>query len=122
MTQPELDASEEANEQMKSYWLKQRNDEALQAGRAFHAAIYRASQNENLAVLLQRLGDQIARYRYYSIVHRVPEAYEDHKLILAALRAQDGERAEAVSRAHVEVEHQLVLSKMRERLGSDGNE
>lgn len=111
-----LDELEEANDQMKSYWLKQRNEEALQAGRAFHAAIYRASQNENLAVLLLRLSDQIARYRYYSIVHRVPEAHEDHRAILAALRAHDPQRAEALSQAHVEVERRLVLSKLRERL------
>lgn len=114
-----LEALEEWNEQMKSYWLKQRNEEALQAGRAFHAEIYRASENENLAVLLLRLGDQIARYRYYSIIHRVPEAHEDHSGILAALRAHDPERAEALSRAHVQVEHRLVLSKVRERLEGD---
>lgn len=96
--------------------LKQRNEEALQAGRSFHAEIYRASQNENLTVLLLRLGDQIARYRYYSIVHRVPEAHEDHSAILAALRAHDLDTAEALSRAHVEAEHRLVLSKMRGRL------
>ena len=119
VTQETLDMIEEWNDQMKSYWLKQRNEEALQAGRSFHAEIYRASQNENLAILLQRLGDQIARYRYYSIIHRVPEAHEDHSAILAALRAHDPDRAEALSRAHVEVEHRLVLSKMRERLEGD---
>lgn len=95
---------------------RSRSRSALQAGRSFHAVIYRASQNENLAILLQRLGDQIARYRYYSIIHRVPEAYDYHCTILAALRAHDAERAETLSRAHVEVEHRLVLSKMRERL------
>lgn len=116
-----LEALESSNDQMKSYWLKQRNEEALQSGRAFHAAIYRASQNENLAVLLLRLSDQIARYRYYSIVHRVPEAHEDHSAILAALRAHDPEQAETLSRAHVEVEHRLVLSKMRERLEGDAS-
>jgi len=121
ITSDKLEALETWNEQMKSYWLKQRNEEALQAGRSFHAAIYGASQNENLAVLLLRLGDQIARYRYYSIVHRVPEAHEDHSAILAALRAHDPEQAEALSRAHVEVEHRLVLSKMRERLESDAS-
>jgi DNA-binding GntR family transcriptional regulator len=114
-----LDALEEWNEQMKSYWLKQRNDEALQAGRAFHAEIYRASQNENLAVLLQRLGDQIARYRYYSIIHRVPEAYEDHTAIAVAIRNRDPDQSEALSRAHVELEHRLVLAKMRERIERD---
>ena len=114
-----LEALEEWNEQMKSYWLKKRNEEALQAGRSFHGEIYRASQNENLAVLLLRLGDQIARYRYYSIVHRVPEAYEDHSAILAALRARNPEQAEALSQEHVQIEHRLVLSKMRERLEGD---
>jgi DNA-binding GntR family transcriptional regulator len=114
-----LDAIEEWNDQMKNHWMKQRNEEALQAGRSFHAEIYRASQNENLAILLQRLGDQIARYRYYSIIHRVPEAHADHSAIVAALRARDPDQAETLSRAHVEVEHRMVLSKMRERLRDD---
>jgi DNA-binding GntR family transcriptional regulator len=121
IAQAQLDTLEECNEQMKSQWLKQRNEEALQAGRAFHAEIYRASQNENLAVLLLRLGDQIARYRYYSIIHRVPEAYEDHAAIIAALRVHDSALAEARSRAHVEVEHRLVLSKMRERVHAEAS-
>lgn len=114
----ELDSVEEANEQMRSYWLKQRIDAALEAGRAFHAGIYRASQNDNLAILLQRLSDQIARYRYYSIVYRVPDAYTDHAAILGALRAHDADQAEARSRAHVEEERRLVLSKMRERVAA----
>lgn len=114
ISEDELEALEEWNGQMKNYWLKQRNEEALKAGRSFHAVIYRASQNENLAILLQRLGDQIARYRYYSIVHRVPEAHEDHNAILAALRAHDADGAARLSQAHVEVEHRLVLSKMGE--------
>lgn len=118
-TPEQHDLIEQWNEQMKSHWLKQRIDEALQAGRAFHSEIYRASQNENLAVMLQRLGDQIARYRYYSIVYRVPEAYDDHNAILAAIRDGDAARAERLSRAHVEVEHRLVLSKMRERIEHD---
>jgi DNA-binding GntR family transcriptional regulator len=120
-TVDEIDAIEQWNDQMKSHWHKQRIDESLQAGRSFHAAIYQASQNENLALMLTRLGDQIARYRYYSIVYRVPEAYEDHTAIIAALRSHDAERAEALSRSHVEVEHQLVLSKMRERAESAAN-
>jgi DNA-binding GntR family transcriptional regulator len=118
-----LDAMEQWNEQMKLHWQKQRIDESLQAGRSFHAEIYRASKNDNLALLLQRLGDQIARYRYYSIIYRVPEAYDDHNGITAAIRDHDGERAEALSRAHVAVEHRLVLSKVRERIAageSDG--
>ncbi len=111
-----LERVEEWNEHMRHHWLKQRHDEALKAGRSFHAEIYRAAQNEYLAGLLQRLGDQIARYRYYSIVYRVPEAYEDHREILAAMRARDAGRAETLARAHVDVEHRLVLGKVRERM------
>ena len=122
ITPAAIDAIEQYNEQMKSHWLKQRTDEALEAGRSFHAEIYRASHNENLAVILQRLGDQIARYRYYSILYRVPEAYEDHNAIVAALQDHDPDRAERLSRTHVEVEHQLVLSKMRERIERDQND
>jgi DNA-binding GntR family transcriptional regulator len=115
---PELyDAMEQWNEQMRSYWQKQRIDEALQAGRSFHAEMYRASRNDNLAGMLLRLGDQIARYRYFSIIYRVPEAFEDHNAIAQAIRERDAERAEALSKAHVEVEHRLVLAKMRERVG-----
>ena len=112
------DRIEEWNEHMRSHWLRRRHDEALQAGRAFHAAIHQAAHNENLAVLLQRLGNQISRYRYYSIVHRVLEAYEDHRAFVGALRERDAERAEALLRTHIAVEHHLVLQKMRERLGA----
>lgn len=112
----QLAAAEQWNEQMKQHWLAQRIDEAIQAGRAFHAELAQASANAYLARLLQRLGDQIARYRYYSIIYRVPEAYDDHNAILAAIRAGDADHADALARAHVQAEQHLVLSKLRERM------
>ncbi len=108
------DAIGEWNEPMRSHWLRRRHDDALQAGRSFHAAIHTLACNENLAMLLQRLGDQISRYRSYSIVCRVLKAYEDHRAIIAALRAHDATRAEARLHTHVAVEHQLVLQTTRQ--------
>lgn len=112
------DEAREANDEMLDNWQKGRMDEAYESGRAFHRAIYNTSGNPKLSEVLTNLLEQIARYRYISVVHRMQEAHSDHAALLEAIRAGDGEGACVLARDHVKAECELVLS----RLQADGVE
>jgi DNA-binding GntR family transcriptional regulator len=70
----------------------------------FHFRIVRASRNEWLFDLLcGELYDLLRVYRYRSstVRGRTPQAYDEHRAIVAALAARDGEAAEALMRRHL---------------------
>ena len=88
-------------------------DEALRAGEAyyqkpgdydFHYRIVQGAKNRRIVGLL--CGEmyhliRIYRYRAGAVPGRAPRAFEEHRRILAALRARDGELAERLMREHI---------------------
>lgn len=70
----------------------------------FHFRIARASQNERLiSMICGDLYDLLRIYRYKSstMQGRAPQALEEHKRILSALRSRDPEKAERAMRDHI---------------------
>jgi DNA-binding GntR family transcriptional regulator len=68
-----------------------------------HRLIALAAQNEFLEDTLERMYGHVLRLWYVSLhkVSRLREAIEEHRDIVAAIRAHDGERAAQIMRAHV---------------------
>ena len=89
------------------------DDEALKAGEAyyqqpgdydFHYRIAHGAKNRRIAELL--CGEmyhliRLYRYRSGAVPGRAPQAFDEHRRILAALRARDGELAERLMRKHI---------------------
>jgi DNA-binding GntR family transcriptional regulator len=74
------------------------------ANEDFHFRIVRGSGNERLIkALCDELYYQIRIYRYRSSVRpgRTRTAFEEHRMIVEALRARDPDRAEAAMRKHI---------------------
>lgn len=108
-----LAEAEVANEQMLSQWKKGRFDDAFESGLAFHKALYAASGNVKLVEILAHLSEQIARYRYFSVVYRMHEAHAEHAAILQAIRMGADELASSLAKMHVQTERTLLLSKLQ---------
>lgn len=70
---------------------------------AAHRLLAEATQNEFLLDTLERLYTHVLRLWHVSLdkVGRLPEAIEEHRNIIAAVKAGDGERAAAIMRRHV---------------------
>jgi DNA-binding GntR family transcriptional regulator len=70
---------------------------------AFHGAIYQAAHNRYLMKSLQALNDAIALLgpTTMGVAGRLADAHEEHRRIVAAIAAQDGDKAESEARAHV---------------------
>ncbi len=89
------------------------DDEALKAGEAyyqqpgdydFHYRIAHGAKNRRIADLL--CGEmyhliRIYRYRSGAVPGRAPQAFDEHRKILAALHARDGALAETLMREHI---------------------
>lgn len=68
-----------------------------------HLLLAKAAQNEFLEEILERLYTHILRLWYVSLheVSRLAEAIEEHRDIISALQAGDGEKAAEIMRAHI---------------------
>lgn len=92
-------------------------DELL-AHRRFHAAIYRASQNDLLISVLDRLWDQADRYRLLALRRedRGQEARdrkdEEHRLLVEHIAARDAAAASDVMLEHIDTS--LAVTAIRE--------
>lgn len=81
--------------------------EALHAHRAFHRAVYRASQNAPLVAILDGLWDKTDRYRQFTLAHRratrtdVARVRREHRALADAVVAGDAATAESVMTDHV---------------------
>lgn len=77
----------------------------------FHRAVWRASHNESLSDLLERLNLHLARYPATTLSHpgRWRQALKQHEAILAAIEARDGSTASAQAIDHFSVARDIRL-------------
>lgn len=75
----------------------------IQLDHRAHTLLAQAAHNEFLEEILERLYGHVLRLWYVSLhkVSRLREAIEEHRDIIAAVEARDGERAAQIMRAHV---------------------
>src|SRR5215207_6066381 len=84
----------------------------VDADRAFHAAIVKASGNRMLDHVWQMLRLSITTCVTHSVTHRSLHVIaERHVLLLDALRVRDPERAEAAMRRHIEEASEWIRSE-----------
>lgn len=103
MSEASLDKFEQEFRQLAA---KQPTDEDLhranEVDRAFHMCILETAGNQQVVAIISRLNDMITRLRFALTPSRYYESLAEHKQILAALRARDGEAAAAAMRAHLD--------------------
>jgi len=97
----------------------------------FHDALFKASRNERLCQILSSLREQIQRFRTQTLSHpsRMRVALEEHRRIVEALAARDGDLARRLAMEHIEsAENSLMQitfegrhARPEEARGSEGN-
>jgi DNA-binding GntR family transcriptional regulator len=92
-------------------WLERGDDVAsddnaamVEANQAFHVAVWRASHNESLIDLLERLNLHLARYPGTTLGSpgRWSEARREHKALVDAIEARDADGAHDIAMKHFE--------------------
>jgi len=84
----------------------------------FHQLVCRASHNDRLLQLSQSLLDHVRQFRTSTLYRegRLAEALNEHRKLLAAIEARDGESAERLAREHRRRTLELRKEILREQL------
>jgi DNA-binding GntR family transcriptional regulator len=116
MSNEELDALEGPLEEMLRCSARQDDLGFFEANSAFHEAFVVASRNEKLLEVYRRLIGQMAPYRRPSAVLRgsLDRSISEHRGILDAARAREGDRA-----AELVVDHIRVPQRRLEAISED---
>ncbi|MBI2295506.1 MAG: GntR family transcriptional regulator [Betaproteobacteria bacterium] len=84
----------------------------LEANKAFHVAIARATGNARLADAVERLLDEMTRLLHLGLGlrNRSQEMEHEHRALIKALTRGDGDTAERICREQIEAARNMVLS------------
>lgn len=99
--------------------------EACARDEAFHVGIARLGGNAELVAQLQHINERIRFIRWIEMAQRVKRSKAQHRAIMAALKARDGDRAAQEMRLHIEKRMDQILSSVREGIANiymDGSE
>jgi DNA-binding GntR family transcriptional regulator len=89
--------------------LRDARVDPVDANRAFHAAIYRASHNPVLISLLDKLWDKSDRYRRaISGIARDSGVVQSHEELLRTVLERDADRAYELMREHIRTVHEVL--------------
>lgn len=91
-------------------------DEFIRLDAEFHEVLYRAAKNTRLFTLLNDLRDYIYRYRVIILRYqRKPHlAVQDHKEMLASIRAKNARQVEKLVRKHMTRGKDIIKKKIKQ--------
>jgi len=102
-TAEELQALERLVDLQEFYLLKGKSDQLWELDGEFHNTIFEASRNRPLQSMLSSFHSYISRARSNSMksAERAARSVEEHRDILSAIAAKDGDGAEEFMTAHI---------------------
>ena len=117
MTDEEKEELRESVELAEYYVAKGNAEKLKELDTEFHNIIYRASGNRMLSRILSELHRNIKTYRKLSMTvpGRVERTAEEHREILNAILAGDAEKADALTRKHVERAMENMVEAMKSK-------
>lgn len=109
-TERDLERLEALHRRMEKYHAERRRHHYFQLNHEIHQMIVSLSGNDVLVATHERLMVQARRSRYMAILSRErwDEAMREHVEFMAAVRSQDGVRAGAIWRRHVQRTGEVV--------------
>ncbi|MBE6760533.1 MAG: GntR family transcriptional regulator [Ruminococcaceae bacterium] len=102
-TDEEVQALERLADLQEFYLLKGKPEQLWQLDGEFHNTIFDASRNRPLKSMLSSFHSYVSRARSNSMrsAERAGQSVEEHRAILSAIAAHDGDRAEQLMTAHI---------------------
>lgn len=102
----------ESVELSEFYLTKNDSDHLKELDSDFHNILYKSSGNRHLCKILSELHRNIRSYRKMSlsVPERLKTSVEEHKKLLSAIKAHDGELAEKIAVEHIRAALDNLLS------------
>lgn len=116
-------ATDEELEEMERYLVKISEeietgdvDKVVETDTGFHSLLYKASRNERLTQIINNLREQIQRSRTTSLSYpgRMKIAVEEHRKIVEAVSARDGELARKLAHEHIENAENAMMKMIQQ--------
>ncbi len=84
----------------------------------FHDKIMDAADNEKLSKILKNLGKQTLRFRFFALSApgQLEQSMENHRLLLAALKSKDADRAGELRLEHIRSGGEILKTQISNRL------
>lgn len=103
ITEEQLEALEESIYLSEFHAKKGHHEQLVELDNKFHELIYEASNSKILEHVLSDFHHYVERVRKITLSSsaRAEESNGEHKLILEAIRARDGEKAEKLAHEHI---------------------
>jgi DNA-binding GntR family transcriptional regulator len=115
-TEEELKALEETVKKHEEWLTKRDSEEFINLHTEFHDLLYKAAKSARLYSMINDLRDYI--YRYRLIIFRYEGmaeiAIEDHRAMIALMRAGNSRKVEKLVRKHIIRGRDLVKKKMKQ--------
>ena len=91
-------------------------EKVVQSDSAFHDIIYEASRNRRMVQIINKLREQIQRFRSTSLAYpgRIEQTLEEHKKLVKAITERDIVLARSLAQEHVENAENSMLEALRE--------
>lgn len=85
-----------------------------QVARRFHLAIARTGRNRRLVTLTETLFDELERLLRYAIDFTIKagEHSDEHRMLVDAIEAGDGERAAAIEAEHIRHSREFLIDRL----------
>ncbi|MEY3553701.1 MAG: hypothetical protein RL735_2049 [Pseudomonadota bacterium] len=108
-SEPEIDALRDIE---KDFEAARDAAEMARLNRIFHESIFAASRNRYLDSALQELQDAIALLgsTTFTVDGRPSPAAAEHRALIEAMAARDGDKADALARAHI---HEALRARLK---------
>ena len=114
----EMKSLEEIIKQEEACLKKMDVDEFIRLDSEFHDTLYRAAKNNRLYSLLNDLRDYMYRYRVIILRYgrKAQYAVQDHKDMLASIKAKNARQVEKMVRKHMSRGKDVIKKKIRQGL------
>jgi DNA-binding GntR family transcriptional regulator len=120
ITESELNELDGINDAMKRAVDDGDRELASHLNWSFHAAINRAARSARLLAVLRNLATSIPHSAFEMLDSWPQQAYEEHRELLARLRARDGEQAAELMQHHIEAGSAPMIGELERRLRTRG--
>jgi DNA-binding GntR family transcriptional regulator len=124
ITKQDLEKLEKLQERMERLHRSKRLKEYFEINQQVHSAIVAAARNEAIKATHNSLLARAERARFLALSFqgRVEESLEEHRQVLAALAARDGEKAGRLLAAHVLRTGHVVVGLLTQNGGMPGSD
>ncbi|NHI01775.1 GntR family transcriptional regulator [Oceanimonas sp. MB9] len=116
-TQAELEQLTRLQQQLEGYHQAQDKQQYFEINQHIHRLIIELAGNETLIQLHHQLMNKVSRGRYLAIGfhHRWDESVAEHRALLDALKAGDGDRAGRILAEHVMHTGDLLVQELEQK-------